>query len=427
MGEHTEVFILLGIYAATSSGTSALLALLTRLLARLPDRPGLKEWVAFTHLSSVVVAAFCVSVSFTIFNKLFMQIWHGGFHFPILTTTIHMLLKVGVSRLWMWRNESQVFSDLPDQTLPPASWDVFLSLVAPIGILTALDVMLSNLGILFAPLSIYTAVKGSVPVFIFFFGIALGTERFSLSVLLALGGIAGGLAVAVEASADSSALGVALCFAAAAAGGLRWALTERLRHADEASARHVMVLLHRFSPMSALTILPLGLWLELPALLRAVRDGDWPPALLAQAGAISLFGGCISFLLIALELSLVSLTSSLALGVLGTCKEMLQIGLSLVIFREKMGWQTGLGLAFAVGSGAAYRRAKAAQRSETERVAAEEGETEALLVELRSVFSLKAAEDGEDDEDGEGERDEEGGGGVGEETKEGGPKRVWQK
>lgn len=389
------MFVELSYYALASSGLTLTLFALKQLLVRCR---GPKEWINFVNLSGVAAAWFCTSVSFTIFNKFFMQLWRGGFHYPILTTTVHMFLKVLVSRVWLSRNRDQ----FPNRELPLASWGTFLTVIAPIGVLTALDVMLSNLGILYAPLSIYTAIKGSVPVFIFLFGVVLGNEIFSIPVLLALSGIAAGLAVAVVSSTSASLVGVLLCVSASACGGLRWTLSEHLLRSESPSSSHsgsaIMVALYRFAPVSAAAILPIGLWFEGPAFLAEEATGRWTSSLLWQVGGITLCGGAISFVLIALELSLVSLSSSLALGVLGTIKEMLQIALSLVIFQERMSAQTGSGLAFAVASGVVYRWVKAVQKQEAELGKIVTDETDALLVELDTVFSSVHSRDDEEEE-----------------------------
>jgi len=372
-----DVFHLLLIYAAFSSGLSLLLALLGAALSRLSTSittPAIVEWFS---TASVASGWFCTSVTFTLFNKFFMQLWRGGFQYPILTTTVHMFLKVMLTRIWYCFNMTRLF---PVSGLPQVGWIVFARLIVPIGVLTALDVALSNLGILYAPISIYTAVKASVPVFIFIFGVALGTETFSMPVFLSLCGITAGLGAAILSSANVTSLGIWLCIFAAAAGGLRWALTELLMRTDEASSQHIMVLLYRFSPVSAVAMLPLVIFLELPIFLRKEGEGSIPHSLLEQAAVISIGGGLISFVLIALELILVARTSSLALGVLGTLKEVLQIALGLFIFRENMSLTTGCGLFVAVGSGLVYRHYNNLRRGLVESSNSEE--TDKFLVEL---------------------------------------------
>ena len=318
------------------------------------------QWYSTLRVAASASLWYSISISFTIFNKYFMQLWRGGrgFAYPILVTTLHMCIKVVISRVWMSCTRNKRY---PNGLMPPISWPLLLTVVMPIGVLTALDVMLSNFSILFIPLSVYTAVKASAPIFTFMFGIALGTETFSAWLFLALGGIAFGLAIAVVSALDVTVLGLTLCFGAAASGGLRWALTQLLLQSDADCNSHIMVPIYWFSPMSAMAILPMGAALELPRFLEVELGNPWQ--ILVEALVITCCGGLISFLLIAVEMNLLTLTSSVNLGVLGTIKEMLQITLSILIFRERMNVQTVLGLFFAIGSGLAYRYIKASTSS----------------------------------------------------------------
>jgi solute carrier family 35 protein C2 len=275
-------------------------------------------------------------------------------------------------------------------------------MVLPIGVLTALDVMLSNLGIMYAPLSLYTAIKSTAPVFCFFFGVLLHIETFSTPVFLSLLGIAGGLAVAVVSSVDATGAGVLLCLSAAASGGLRWTLTQMLLKADPPSSSHFMVAIYRFAPSSALAMLPLALMLELPRMAQQYAPTHSSSVLL-EAGAITCAGGLISFLLIAVELRLLTLTSSLTLGVLGTLKEALQISLGMVIFGEHLSAKTAAGLGVSVLCGCLYRVFKQRREQAESYSKLAQDETGALLLELSSVFSRTDLRDleGEEDEDEE--------------------------
>lgn len=396
------------LYVCASSLVSLAFAGLTRALqgVRAPSNALLRalEW---SRVSAAASAWFSVSVSFTIFNKYFMGYWKGeGFPFPILATATHMLLKVVISRAWLAFYGKRLFAET--EGLPPLPQGVFCQMVLPIGVLTALDVMLSNLGIMHAPLSLYTAIKSTAPVFCFFFGVLLHIETFSVPVFLSLLGIAGGLAVAVISAVDATWFGVVLCLSAAASGGLRWTLTQMLLKADSPSSSHFMVAIYRFAPSSALAMLPLALSLELPGFVR-----DYAPShsssLLLEAGAITCAGGLISFLLIAVELRLLALTSSLTLGVLGTLKEALQISMGMFIFGEHLGVKTTAGLGVSVLCGCLYRIFKQRQERADSYSKLAQDETGALLLELSSVFSrtdFRDLEGEEEDEEEEAEDDE---------------------
>ncbi|RYG63042.1 hypothetical protein EON64_16720 [archaeon] len=156
-----------------------------------------ERYEAIEHAIDVLSIAFLwysISLSFTLFNKWFMQEWAGGFHFPMFITSMHMSMKLLVSRLW---------ACTPGLApIPPISWRNFLLVVFPIGALTAGDIVLSNTAILFLPLSLVTAIKGSSLVFVFVWGVLLGLEEFDWSLLGAVVCIALGLGVAVSNSLE---------------------------------------------------------------------------------------------------------------------------------------------------------------------------------------------------------------------------------
>ncbi len=102
------------------------------------------------NISFATLGWFSISVSFTIYNKWFMQQWKGGFDYPILMTCLHMCIKVLITRTWAIYLYYTKFERIQE-----LNWDTTLQLVYPIGILTAIDVMLSNLSILYIPLSLY--------------------------------------------------------------------------------------------------------------------------------------------------------------------------------------------------------------------------------------------------------------------------------
>ena len=58
---------------------------------------------------------------------------------------------------------------------PPLDLWTQIKIVIPIGIFTSADIALSNMSILYIPLSLYTALKTTVPVMAFVFSIFLGT------------------------------------------------------------------------------------------------------------------------------------------------------------------------------------------------------------------------------------------------------------
>ncbi len=104
---------------------------------------------------------------------------------------------------------------------------------------------------------------------------------------------------------------------------------------------------------------------------------------------VAIGGGLLSTLLIVTEIVLVTRTSALSMGVIGGAKEVLQIGLSVVLLSDAVGPAGAVGIALAVSCSVVYavlrRRLAAGAAPAYSRVAAGDGED--------------PARDGDEDED----------------------------
>lgn len=119
------------------------------------------------YLIGLTLGWYSVSVSFTIFNKWFLRGWHGGFHYPIFGTAVHMIVKFLFSRVWYY------FSDV---AIAPLSFKFDFMVVVPIGIVTALDVMFSNQALLYVSVTMYTVLKSSILIWTYLFGLLFKLE-----------------------------------------------------------------------------------------------------------------------------------------------------------------------------------------------------------------------------------------------------------
>jgi len=128
-----------------------------------------------------------------------------------------------------------------------------------------------------------------------------------------------------------------------------------------------MVTLYRFSPYSALTILPFALLIEVPILMHSnfVNTSSSSSSssssesssqyLLLEAFGFLSFGGLISFCLIIVEIVLLRTTSSLTMSVIGQLKEMLQILAGMLFYADKISLRSGVGISVSI-CGAYYYR-----------------------------------------------------------------------
>jgi hypothetical protein len=130
---------------------------------------------------------------------------------------------------------------------------------------------------------------------------------------------------------------------------------------DEHSSS-VMVTLYRFSPYSAVSIIPFALGFEAPALIHSsfAHSGT----LLTQALLYAVFGGVVSFLLIVVEVKLLRITSSLTMCVIGQIKEIIQIGAAMLLFKDHITTRSGVGIFLSILAAYWYRHLKNAHAEE---------------------------------------------------------------
>ncbi|CAE7691451.1 unnamed protein product [Symbiodinium microadriaticum] len=221
--------------------------------------------------------------------------------------------------------------------------------------------MLSNFSLMYISLTLYTIIKSSVLIWTFLWGVLLKIEAFKLNTFCAVLFIVSGIGLAVASSTDVSPIGVAMVLGASAAGGVRWALVQKLMAVDEQS-KNVFVSIYRFAPASALSMLPFALGMDLLPLLRSDFFVDSSDNNLAATLALVVLGGLIAFALITTEVHLVNLTSSLTMGVLGQVKEVIQIVLSMAIFHDHVNLLNAAGIVIAMVAVGYYKRIKSVDR-----------------------------------------------------------------
>ncbi|CAK9091814.1 Solute carrier family 35 member C2 (Ovarian cancer-overexpressed gene 1 protein), partial [Durusdinium trenchii] len=269
---------------------------------------------------------FAFSVSLVVYNKWLLHSWQGGFDFPLIISMAHMFLKYLLSWLVV-RCSTKMTDAIP--TIPRRVW--WLSAV-PVGTATALDVAASNASYLYITVTFYTVVKSSSLIFVLFFSILYKLQPCSLSLTLSVFVIGAGVFMASFGDTEFSAIGFGLVLGASAVGGFRWALTQVLMKQIRCSLDAILTI-YLISPASALTLVPMALWLEGARFF----SSKFLKADLVVLSMLNIFGsGLFAFAMILVELELLRKTSSMTLGVISYVKQILQIGLSVLIFHDKL-------------------------------------------------------------------------------------------
>ncbi|GAB5029659.1 solute carrier family 35 member c2 [Nannochloropsis oceanica] len=178
-------------------------------------------WLRYVRISKYVLSWYIISISFTLCNKWVLRYWHGdGFPFPIFVTAMHMTIKFCLTRVI---NRCCI---RPERRVRPLPLWTSLRGPIPIGVLTGVDVVLSNLSFMFISVTFYTILKSGALIWILIWAVIMRLEPLTMEIVAICVLVSMGVSLASYGEASFSLVGFILVTAACASSGLRWALTQ---------------------------------------------------------------------------------------------------------------------------------------------------------------------------------------------------------
>lgn len=206
---------------------------------------------------------YSVSISISVYNKWMFSPGNLDFHFPLFTTSFHMVVQFVLASLSLWlfpqfrprngrdddhshvsyarledraeeqehahEHESETNTASSATAKPPLMTRTFyFTRITPCGAATALDVGLGNFSLRFITLTFYTMCKSSVLAFALLFALIFRLEKptWKLCAIIALMTV--GVIMMVTGEAAFNALGFVLVMSASFCSGFRWSLTQIL-------------------------------------------------------------------------------------------------------------------------------------------------------------------------------------------------------
>ncbi|KAJ9470562.1 putative sugar phosphate/phosphate translocator [Diplonema papillatum] len=305
-------------------------------------------------LLTVTLCWYSTSIFLTLFNNWIFYYLYGGLHYPICLTTVHMALKGVIAYVVLW------FIDTGAHPIPEGMnvWRTGM----PIGIVTGLDICLSNWAQSnFIGVSVYTIVKTSTLVFTYVISIFLKIQPVQLSLTVAVATIMLGIAISSSTqdggeshTAFKTFVGVMMTIGASFCAGLRWALTEVLLKdiPTKGSLVGKFRVLLWISPAAAASVLLLAIPVEAKEIAGEAVWAD--PGKTVVVLLLTAFGGCAAVSLLFAELALVQMASALTLAVVGHLKEILVIVFAIIVFSETFTAANTLGMIIAFAGALGY-------------------------------------------------------------------------
>lgn len=284
----------------------------------------------------LVLFYYVFSIGLTFYNR---RMFKNG-HFALSITMCHLIFKFVVASVVRCVIECK--SEEPRVAL---AWSPYIKRVALAGMMSSLDIGLSNWSFELITVSLYTMSKTTAVIFILFFSIIFKLEKFRWTLVVVVLCIFSGLFMFTYHSTQFNLEGFALVMSASVLAGMRWTLAQLVMQKNELGLHNPIDMMYHIQPWMILALLPLSSGLELQAISTTklyFRFSDWS-VLMATLGMI-LLGGALGFMLEFSEFLLLSHTSSLTLSISGIFKELCIFVLAYFVNRDQMNFVNAIGL-----------------------------------------------------------------------------------
>jgi solute carrier family 35 protein C2 len=301
------------------------------------------------------------------YNKWMFSSDHLDFHFPLFTTSLHMLVQFLLASLLLALIPSlrpYPIPNLSGPTKPLITPLFYFTRLVPCGATTSLDIGLGNTSLRYITLTFYTMCKSSVLGFVLLFAFLFRLESPNLKLILIIMVMIIGVTMMVAGETTFNALGFAFILSSSFFSGFRWALTQilLLRHPATSNPFATMFWL---APIMFMTLFLIALVSETPsAVLVGIHTlssthGAWKSAVLL------IFPGTLAFCMTTAEFALLKRTSVVTLSICGIFKEVVTISAAGAVFGDALTPVNISGLIVTLTSIAAYNYLKITQmRSE---------------------------------------------------------------
>lgn len=293
---------------------------------------------------------------------------HLDFHYPLFTTSLHMLVQFVLASTVLLifpslrprRPEPKVVvhHDLPQPSRKPLLTPLFyFTRLVPTGVTTSLDIGLGNASLRYITLTFYTMCKSSVLIFVLMFAFLFRLESPSWRLILIILTMTLGVLMMVFGETAFNALGFALALSASFFSGFRWALTQilLLRHPATSNPFATIFLL---APIMFLSLFLIALVSETPTeVIRGLnilveKEG------MAKAMLLMFIPGCLAFCMISAEFTLLQRTNVVTLSICGIFKEVVTISAAGIVFHDELSVVNVSGLLITIASIASYNYLK---------------------------------------------------------------------
>lgn len=247
-----------------------------------------------------------------------------AFPYPLLLTSLHFLFQ------WIFSYSACMMFPvaLGSERVTGMGWEEWFLISLPCGVVTSLDIGLSNLSMVSITITFYTMVKSSTPIFVLGWAYMFGIEKITFRLIGVVLVIAAGEFLTVLGEVDFKLHGFLLCLSASVLSGARWTLVQLKLQTMEPPLKTTIVTMRLLSPCMFWSMLLLSLM------------KDWPYSKLQDteflAIGLGLIGGTFATAMVLCEFYLILKASAIILMIGGVIKEMITIFVGISFFGDKL-------------------------------------------------------------------------------------------
>ena len=273
-----------------------------------------------------------------------------NFPCPLLLTSVHFSIQ------WIFAYAAcSCFPEtLGTERVELLTWKEWARISVPCGLVTALDVGLSNLSLVRITLTFYTMVKSSTPVFVLGWAYIFKLERITLPLVGVILIIAAGELLTVYGEVEFDPSGFILCLLASVLSGLRWTLVQTLLQNLNPPLESTIVTMKVLAPSMFSSMFLLSMIIERP--WNTLGPGsEHELENMTNLVHFGLLGGCVAIAMILCEFSLILRASAIILMIGGVVKELVTITIGVTYFKDKLNLLNSVGVFIVFCGVASYK------------------------------------------------------------------------
>ena len=311
---------------------------------------------------------FFFSGCLSLYNKFIFGQDYYHFPCPLILTSMHFACQ--------WVFSYALTSAFPDRLggdqVKNMPWDDFLNIAIPCGLVTAIDVGLSNLALVRITMTFYTMVKSSSPIFVVISAYIFGIEKITPALIATVLIISAGELLTVMGEVDFDLIGFFLVLAATVMAGMRWTVVQLKLQSHDPPIKSSIATMRILSPLMFLSMVMLSVIFEQPWNKLGKSSGtDYFSTFENSMHTIGLglIGGVVAICMLLCEFYLIMQSSAIVLMIGGVLKELTTIFLGVSFLHDELNRINSFGCAVVFSGVALYKvslqRSKAQKEYDT--------------------------------------------------------------